>query len=451
MAHHYVHPDGRVTPKFVNLDMEAYTDLHLTVAAFTEVLDEPEFLTLSAGIVLQAYLPDAFSIQQDLTTWAMARCARGGVPIKIRIVKGANLAMEQVEAALHGWPQAPYPTKLETDANFKRMVAYGSQPEQARAVRLGVASHNLFDVAYGLLLRHQHGVEEAVEFEMLEGMANHQARAVQHEAGGLLLYAPVVKTEDFHSAIAYLVRRLDENTAPENFLHDLFSMEPDSDAWQRQRDRFLAACQIQNEVLDRPRRTQDRRTEQPVAHHRRPFDNEPDTDWSLPANQAWIKAVTEHWREMSLEPIPLQIGGEFMHSPQHAEGLDPSRPQQVAYRYALADPAHVEQALAAALEAQQAWAACAIGVRQAVLLEVAAELARRRGDLIGSMVLDSAKTVAEADPEVSEAIDFARYYAQALDLGEEVADCAMTPLGVVVVTPPGTFRCPSLSAVYLRR
>jgi len=439
MAHRYVHPDDRVTPKFVNLDMEAYTDLHLTVAAFTEVLDEPEFLTLSAGIVLQAYLPDAFPIQQELATWAMARCARGGVPIKIRIVKGANLAMEQVEAALHGWPQAPYPTKLETDANFKRMVAYGSQPEQARAVQLGVASHNLFDVAYGLLVRHQHGVKDAVECEMLEGMANHQARAVRHEAGGLLLYAPVVKTEDFHSAIAYLVRRLDENTAPENFLHDLFSMEPDSDAWQRQRDRFLAACQIQNEVPDRPRRTQDRRTERPVARHKQPFDNEPDTDWSLPANQAWIKAVTERWQGMALEPIPLQIGGEFIHSPQHAEGMDPSRPHQVAYHYALADSTHVDQALNVAREAQQAWGSRSIAVRGAVLLEVAAELARRRGDLIGSMLLDSAKTVAEADPEVSEAIDFARYYAQALDLGVEVADCAMTPLGVVVVTPPWNF------------
>src|SRR5262245_8333942 len=419
--------------------MEAYTDLHLTVAAFTEVLDEPEFLTLSAGIVLQAYLPDAFAIQRELTTWAMARCTGGGMPIKIRIVKGANLAMEQVEAALHGWPQAPYPTKLETDANFKRMVAYGSQPAHARAVRLGVASHNLFDVAYGLLLRHQHGVEDEVEFEMLEGMANHQARAVQHEAGGLLLYAPVVKTEDFHSAIAYLVRRLDENTAPENFLHDLFSMEPDSDAWRRQRDRFLSACQIQHEVPDRPRRTQDRSTEQPVAHHRQAFENEPDTDWSLPANQAWTKVVTERWQAMSLEPIPLQIGGEFVHSPQHAEGLDPSQPHQVAYRYALADSTHVDRALAAALEAQPEWGSRSIAARQAVLLEVAAELASRRGDLIGSLMLDSAKTVAEADPEVSEAIDFARYYAQALDLGAEVADCAMTPLGVVVVTPPWNF------------
>src|SRR5207253_4120663 len=193
---------------------EPSSDLSLTVAAFTEVLDEPEFLALSAGIVLQAYLPEAFSIQQDLTIWAMARCARGGAPIKLRIVKGANLAMEQVEAALHGWPQAPYTTKLETDANFKRMVAYGCRPEPAWAIRLGVASHNLFDVAYGLLLRQQHGVEGEVECEMLEGMANHQARVVQRAAGGLLLYAPVVKSEDFHSAIAYLVRRLDENTAP---------------------------------------------------------------------------------------------------------------------------------------------------------------------------------------------------------------------------------------------
>src|SRR5262249_9108035 len=152
-----------------------------------------------------------------------------------------------------------------------------------------------------------------------------------------------------------------------------FSMEPDSDAWQRQRDRFLTACQRQNEVSDRPRRTQDRGTEQPVARHHQPFDNEPDTDWSLPANQAWIKAVTERWREMALETIPLQIGGEFIHSLQHAEGIDPSRPHQVAYCYSLADAAHVDQALDVALEAQQAWGSRSLAERQAVLLEVAAE------------------------------------------------------------------------------
>ena len=439
MHYRYHHPDGHGTPKFVNLDMEAYTDLHLTIAAFTEVLDEPDFLSLSAGIVLQAYLPDAHPIQQDLVAWAMTRCARGGAPIKVRIVKGANLAMERVEAALHGWPQAPYLSKLETDANFKRMVAYGCQPDHARAVRLGVASHNLFDMAYGLLLRSRQGVEDEVEFEMLEGMANHQARAVQHEAGGLLLYAPVVKAEDFHSAIAYLVRRLDENTAPENFLHDLFGMEPGSAAWSQQRDRFLEACQVQDTVPDCPNRIQDRRKEQPVPRHPAPFDNEPDTDWSLPANHAWIKSVVERWHELEPEPIPLQIGGEFLYSPQLVSGIDPSRPEQVVYRYALATAAQVDQALAVAVEAQKTWETHSSTARQTVLLDIAAELARRRGDLIGGMMLNGAKTVAEADPEVSEAIDLARYYAHALDLGEEVADCQMVPLGVVVVTPPWNF------------
>jgi RHH-type proline utilization regulon transcriptional repressor/proline dehydrogenase/delta 1-pyrroline-5-carboxylate dehydrogenase len=92
-----------------------------------------------------------------------------------------------------------------------------------------------------------------------------------------------------------------------------------------------------------------------VARHQQPFDNEPDTDWSLPANQAWIKAVTERWQRMPLEPFPLQIGGACVHGPQYAEGIDPSRPYQVAYRYTLADPAQVEQALDVAVEACKTW------------------------------------------------------------------------------------------------
>ena len=156
--HTYRHPDGRVTPKFINLDMEEYRDLDLTVTAFREVLDEPEFLPLSAGIVLQAYLPDSHRVQRELTDWARARRARGGAPIKLRIVKGANLAMEKIEAAVHGWPQAPYESKAEVDANYTRMLEYGCRPEHAEAVHLGVATHNLFDVAYGFVLREHHGV-----------------------------------------------------------------------------------------------------------------------------------------------------------------------------------------------------------------------------------------------------------------------------------------------------
>src|SRR5712691_868436 len=269
--HLYRHPDGRLTPKFINLDMEEYRDLDLTVTAFREVLDEPEFLPLSAGIVLQAYLPDSYRVQRAVTDWARARRTRGGAPIKLRIVKGANLAMERIEAAVHGWPQAPYETKREVDANYKRMLAYGCRPEHAEAVHLGVASHNLFDVAYGLLLRAVHHVEPWVEFEMLEGMANHQARAVRARAGGLLLYAPVVRAEDFHSAIAYLVRRLDENTAPENFLRHVFDLEPGSPDWERERDRFLAAFGIKAGLSDAPRRAQDRRAEAGAARAAHPL------------------------------------------------------------------------------------------------------------------------------------------------------------------------------------
>ena len=186
-------------------------------------------------------------------------------------------------------------------------------------------------MAYGLLLREDEGVEPWVEFEMLEGMANHQARAVQARAGALLLYAPVVRAEDFASAIAYLVRRLDENTAEDNFLRHVFDLEPDSPAWARERDRFLAALDLVERVSDAPRRTQDRAAESraedsPAADPAAPFANEPDTDWSIAANRHWIDGVMERWRDRPPETVPLQIGGEWSLGGAEAEGRDRSRP-----------------------------------------------------------------------------------------------------------------------------
>jgi RHH-type transcriptional regulator, proline utilization regulon repressor / proline dehydrogenase / delta 1-pyrroline-5-carboxylate dehydrogenase len=141
---------------------------------------------LRAGIVLQAYLPDSWTALQRLTDWALARVAGGGAPIKVRLVKGANLAMETVEAEWHGWPRAPYSSKAETDANFCRMLDFACDPQRAKAVNVAVGSHNLFDIALGLALRQERGLGSMVEFEMLEGMAPHQARAVQASAGGLV-------------------------------------------------------------------------------------------------------------------------------------------------------------------------------------------------------------------------------------------------------------------------
>lgn len=438
--HHYRHPDGRVTPKFVNLDMEEYRDLELTVAAFREVLEEREFHDLPAGIVLQAYLPESYRVQRALVAWAMERVARGGAPIKLRIVKGANLAMERIEADLHGWPQAPYTEKADVDANWKRMVEYGARPEHARAVHLGIASHNLFDVAYGLLLREDRGIRAWAEFEMLEGMANHQARAVQARAGGLLLYAPVVRAEDFHSAIAYLVRRLDENTAPDNFLRHVFGLEPGSPEWDLERDRFLAAFDRLEGLSDAPRRRQDRRRESPPPGDlAAPFVNEPDTDWALPANREWLDRVRADWRGRATESVPLQIAGVLMTGAGEVEGRDRSRPERVAYRHGVADRAQLDRALEAARAGQAAWAARPAAERRARIDAAAGVLARRRGELIGAMLVDGAKTATEADPEVSEAIDFARYYARALGPGDVVDGARMEPLGVVVVAPPWNF------------
>lgn len=427
------------SPKFVNLDMEEYRDLRLTCDAFREVLDEPEFLRLEAGIVLQAYLPDAWPVQRELNAWALRRVDAGGAGIKIRIVKGANLAMEKVDAGIHGWPLAPYPSKVEVDANFKRMLHEGCRPENARAVRLGVASHNLFDVAYGLLLRAREGVEDRVEFEMLEGMANHQARTVRDAARGLLLYAPVVKREDFHSAIAYLVRRLDENTSPENFLHDLFGMREGDAGWNNQKRRFLEACERIGDVAAGPRRVQDRATEsRPVLPPGAPFRNEPDTDWSLPPNVAWIRGKVEALKRSEIPDIPLRIAGEPVAGSRSAEVSDPSRPGIVVCRHALAGPEEIEAALRCAVAARGAWRDRGVRGRSALLAEAAAVIASRRGDAIATMVLDAGKSVMEADAEVSEAVDFADYYARSFE-GGWFDGATLEPFGTVLVTPPWNF------------
>lgn len=433
-------PDGSRKPKFVNLDMEEYRDLHLTAEAFKRTLMEDEFMHLEAGIVLQAYLPDSWEEQMKLCAWAKERVEQGGARIKIRLVKGANLAMEKVEASMHGWAQAPYGTKAQVDANYKRMLHYGCMPDNARYVQFGVASHNLFDLCYAMLLREREGVRDQVEFEMLEGMANHQARVIRQAADGLLLYAPVVLKEDFHSAIAYLVRRLDENTSEENFLHDLFGMTPGSRSWEVQKKRFLKACQEKDEVKYGPNRTQNRAADpiQP-SHYRDAFANERDTDWSLRQNAEWINGLIAAEKEKAGEEIPLVIDGEEITTNLWGVGRDPSRHNDISYKFAYADFDQVEHALDTADRARSSWASKSIGERAEILHRVAQELSRIRGEAIAAMVRDAGKAPTEADVEVSEAIDFCRYYAEGLDRDGMNDGVGMSPLGIICVMSPWNF------------
>ncbi len=429
-------------PKFVNLDMEEYRDLDLTVDAFTQVLDEKEFERLEAGIVLQAYLPDSFRVQQELTAWARQRYDRTATGIKIRLVKGAKLAMEQVEASLRDWEQAPYHSKLESDANYKRMLEFATRPENAAVVRVGVASHNLFDVAYALLIRQDRGVEDRVEFEMLEGMANAQALEVCQRAGGMTVYTPAVPDREFEAAVAYLVRRLDENTAPGSFLGDLFGLEEGSAAWDGQVGNFRRACELAFDpaLSSMPGRKQNRLTEDPQPRQAgEPFHNEPDTDFSLPANRQWADGIVEAWQHREIGPIPVWVGNQQRDYPAEIVARDPSRPGYEPYRFAVATLDDIDAALGIAVRAQVEWNARGVAARSEILRRVGAELARQRGDSIGAMLCDAGKTIAEADVEISEAIDFANYYAGSFDTPGWFDGTVPAPLGVVVVTPPWNF------------
>ena len=237
--------DGTIVPKFVYLDMEEYRDKDLTADVFMRTLDRRGLEQARAGIALQAYIPDSFATQQRINEWARKRVAAGGSPVTIRLVKGANMEAERVEASIRGWPQAPYKTKLETDANYLRMLHEGMRPENLAAVRLGIASHNLFTLSYGLVLATKDNALDRVQFEMLEGMANHQRRALFELTGNMLLYAPACKQEDFTNAIGYLVRRLDENTGPDNFLRYAFNIEVDSAEWNALEQQFVEAFEAQ--------------------------------------------------------------------------------------------------------------------------------------------------------------------------------------------------------------
>ncbi len=433
---------GTGKPKFVNLDMEEYRDLHMTVDVFQSVLDEPEFDDLPAGIVLQAYLPDSFAVMKSLTDWARRRHGRTGTGIKIRIVKGANLAMEQVEASLEDWPQAPYHSKMESDANYKRMLEFGCRKENAPIVRLGIASHNLFDIAYALLVRERRGVQEFTEFEMLEGMANAQALEIRQRSGDLVVYTPVCYDAEFESAVAYLVRRFDENTQPGSFLGALFALKEGTPDWEEQSGAFLAACGLAHDsrLSSAPNRKQNRFTERPQTQAAdEHFENIPNTDFALPENRDWIASIVKEWSGKEIADVPVCIGGKEKHTEHKRQAADPSRPDHPAYQFSRGDQDDLELALQTAVDAQTGWESLGIKGRAVILRNVAAVFAKQRGETIGTMMLDAGKAVIEADVEISEAIDFANYYARSMDDPAWQDGTKMQAAGVVVVTPPWNF------------
>jgi RHH-type proline utilization regulon transcriptional repressor/proline dehydrogenase/delta 1-pyrroline-5-carboxylate dehydrogenase len=400
------------SPKFINLDMEEYKDLDLTIAVFQRILDAPGLTGLEAGIVLQAYLPDALAAYLRLQEWASRRRAAGGAGIKVRVVKGANLPMERVDASLHDWPLATWHSKQDSDTNYKRVLDAALRPDRIDDVRVGVAGHNLFDLAFAKHLAASRGVSHGVEFEMLLGMAPAQAEVVRRDVGGLLLYTPVVAAADFDSAIAYLVRRLEEGASQENFMSAVFELSESAELFDRERSRFLASLTALDADVPAPHRVQDRTA--PVTEVVREFRNASDSDPSIAVNRDWARDI--------LSRVP---GSDLGAATVAASGV--------------ADATALSELVAASVAAAGPWADLGAMGRAAILRRAGMLLERRRGDLIEVMAAEAGKTFDQADPEVSEAIDFANYYAErALHL-DSIDGASFVPARLTVVIPPWNF------------
>lgn len=403
--------------KFINLDMEEYKDLDMTIAVFTRILDKPEFKNLEAGIVLQAYLPDALSAMIRLQDWAAARRADGGAAIKVRVVKGANLPMEQVEASLHDWPLATWGTKQDSDTNYKRVINYSLHPDRIRNIRIGVAGHNLFDIAFAWLLAKQRGIadtaQQSIEFEMLLGMAQGQAEAVKKDVGSLLLYTPVVHPAEFDVAIAYLIRRLEEGASQDNFMSAVFELSENESLFEREKQRFLASLAKLDDEVPGPNRLQNRAL--PAAPlPRDSFENTADTDPSLPANRDWGRAILGRVTTSTLGNASVEAA-------------------------TINDAATLNAVIDTAVEKGKAWGALSGAERAEILHRAGDVLEARRADLLEVMASETGKTIDQGDPEISEAVDFAHYYAESARKLDDVDGATFVPAKLTVVTPPWNF------------
>ena len=455
----YTDVNGVTKPKFINLDMEEYKDAHLTMKLFKDVLSLPQFKNYEAGIVVQAYLPDAEGFQSELLEFARKRVAEGGSPIKMRIVKGCNLDMENIVSDLRGWPNPVRPNKTEVDANYLHIIERGLKPENARVLHIGMASHNLFTISYAYLLSEMYQTpKDCFCFEMLEGMANHVWRAQKKLGNHVILYTPVVKKEHFLNAISYLVRRMDENTAPDNFLTHSFSLKPDTKEWKELQQQFIAAYNMKDNLNHTPTRTQDRNQPYVGQEPRDEMENEPDTDFDRFCNQQWVEKIFAKWKakQDSQTPqinsswgdwkpgdlLPTQIGDQLTYNDDRVKYYDRSQEGNVLVcEMSRADKAQVEQILEIADADAGHWRETTVEERHQMMYRAANILGQMRGDLNGSMCAITGKTIEEADVEVSEAIDYCRFYTTTMKKFNALPDIEMRAKGTVLVLSPWNFPC----------
>ena len=200
---------------------------------------------------------------------------------------------EETIASVKGWELPTFRQKVDTDSNYNKMLDYILQDSNFKYIDIGIASHNIFQIAYAMTRINRAGAQDSFTFEMLEGM-NLKASFEVASRNKLILYAPVCDDAHFNNAIAYLVRRLDENTGKDNFMRYAFDLEIDSIAWKQQEQIFLQSIEGIKSVQETSYRQQNR-LKAPFTQKANLafFFNEPDTDFILKPNREWAEAIRQ--------------------------------------------------------------------------------------------------------------------------------------------------------------
>jgi RHH-type proline utilization regulon transcriptional repressor/proline dehydrogenase/delta 1-pyrroline-5-carboxylate dehydrogenase len=417
---------------FINFDMESYALKNLTLRLFKGLFAEPEFADgPDCGLALQAYLKDCEGDLGDLLTWARAQKRR----ITIRLVKGAYWDYETVIARQRGWPIPVFERKSESDANFERLSVVLLENEDL--VTSAFASHNIRSLAHVLAQADRLGLDRRVlEFQVLYGMADAIKAALLQAGCRVRMYCPV---GELLPGMAYLVRRLLENTSNEGFLANKFAKGATRDALLRD------PVEVAREAASQPSPVPPEPTTIGVPE----FANEPPVDFTIPAEREKIRGAISELRARMGRKHPLVIDGRRVETRDWAPSLNPANQDEIIGYSARASLEDADAALAAARAAHVKWARRPAGERARLFDQLGRLLHREKPALTALLVLEAGKNWAEADADVAEAIDFCHFNAAvARELGKpkrtqvipgETNALQWWPRGVGVVISPWNF------------
>jgi RHH-type proline utilization regulon transcriptional repressor/proline dehydrogenase/delta 1-pyrroline-5-carboxylate dehydrogenase len=373
-------------PASLIFDMEQAETKTLLVEIFTRLFAEPSYKVYPyAGLALQAYHRETARDIERLLVWVHRR----GAPITIRLVKGAYWDSDTIRYRQRSWTNPLFEHKVETDASYEALTRL--LLSQTSLIRPAFGTHNLRTLAYIESVAESLGLlPETWEYQMIYGMAEPFQHAVRQYGRRLRLYTPV---GDLLPGMAYLVRRLLENTSNESFLRkEYVESQP-------------LSTLLAPPVLEGLSQT-------PPVHQADTddFQNEPQRDFSQADSRAAIKQALANVRLQLGRQWTSSSGGLRLTGPR-IESRNPGRPEEVVGWLSSASPEDVEQAVHLALQAWESWRDCTIERRVEIMRAAAALMRIRRDELVAWEILECGKPWREADADLAETIDFLEYYA----------------------------------------